>query len=98
MQDPFPGKASTLTDVCNMRFKKRENNHSYICLITLTVLPPLLNGLWDAANLLKHACTAFADIFLCLNYADQLKVEPTGQVAFTCPVPVGSIKKDTRSR
>jgi hypothetical protein len=43
-------------------------------------------------------CTACADIFLCLNSADQLKVEPTGQVAFTCPVLVGSIRQDTRSR
>jgi hypothetical protein len=25
-------------------------------------------------------CTAFAEIFLCLNSTDQLKVEPTGQV------------------
>jgi hypothetical protein len=43
-------------------------------------------------------CTACAEIFLCLNSADQLKVEPTGQVAFTCPVHVGSIRQDTRSR
>jgi hypothetical protein len=41
--------------------------------------------------------TAFAEIFLCLNSVDQLKVEPTGQVTFTCPVPVGSIRQDTRS-
>jgi hypothetical protein len=27
-----------------------------------------------------QTCTAFAEIFLCLNSADQLKVEPTGQV------------------
>jgi hypothetical protein len=44
-----------------------------------------------------QTCTAFADIFLCLNSADQLKVEPTGLVTFTCPVPVGSIRLDTRS-
>jgi hypothetical protein len=37
-----------------------------------------------------QTCTAFAEIFLCLNSADQLKVEPTGQVAFT-------IRYDTRS-
>jgi hypothetical protein len=43
-------------------------------------------------------CAAFAEIFLCLNSADQLKVEPTGQVIFTCPVHVGSIRQDTRSR
>jgi hypothetical protein len=36
--------------------------------------------------------TAFAEIFLCLNSADQLKVEPTGQETFTCPVHVGSIR------
>jgi hypothetical protein len=34
----------------------------------------------------------FAEIFLRLNSADQLEVEPTGQVTFTCPVPVGSIR------
>jgi hypothetical protein len=34
-----------------------------------------------------QTCTAFAEIFLCLCSADQLKVEPTGQVTFTCPVP-----------
>jgi hypothetical protein len=45
-----------------------------------------------------QTCTAFAEIFLCFNSADQLKVEPTGQVTFTCPVPVGSIRQDTRSR
>jgi hypothetical protein len=27
-----------------------------------------------------QTCTAFAEIFMCLNSADQLKVEPTGQV------------------
>jgi hypothetical protein len=39
-------------------------------------------------------CTAFEEIFLWLNSADQLKVEPSGQVTFTCPVPVGSIRQD----
>jgi hypothetical protein len=39
-----------------------------------------------------QTCTAFAEIFLCLNFADQLKVEPTGHVSSTCPAPVGSIR------
>jgi hypothetical protein len=39
-------------------------------------------------------CTACAEIFLCLNSSDQLNVERTQQVAFTCPVPVGSIRQD----
>jgi hypothetical protein len=40
-----------------------------------------------------QTCTALRRYFsLCLTSADQLKVEPTGQVTFTCTVPVGSIR------
>jgi hypothetical protein len=55
----------------------------------MTVFPPLLNGHWDAARISSNI-TAFTEIFLCLNFADQLKVEQTGQVSATrqCPVPV----------
>jgi hypothetical protein len=55
----------------------------------MTVFPPLLNGIWDAANLRKHVHS------IC-GYISVLKFRWSGGtdwiVAFTCPVPVGSIR------
>jgi hypothetical protein len=45
---------------------------------------PLLNGLLDAANLLKYVQHVRRYFCALINYTDQLKVEPTRQVAFTC--------------
>jgi hypothetical protein len=47
----------------------------------MTVFPPFTQWPFRCCQS-SQICTAFAEIFLCLHAADQLKVEPTGQVAF----------------
>jgi hypothetical protein len=70
-----------------------DKGMTYYCLVLVPWLSfPLYSMAFEMLPISSNICTAFAEVFLCINSADQLKVELTGQVIFTCPVPVGSIR------
>jgi hypothetical protein len=51
----------------------------------MTAFPPLRNMAFEML-ISPQTCTSFAEV-LCINAADQLKVEPTGQVTSSTWVP-----------